>query len=216
MSRRSIGDFGSQRIIAAVRRAEDLKAACASDLPVVFLLVGDLFTVQDYVRQVLDAGKKVFLHVDFINGLGNDPIIVKYLAEKVQPTGIISTKSHLIKHAKKQGLLTIQRMFLIDSAALDNGIANVQQSEPDAVEIMPGLLPRVIAEVSSRLQIPVIAGGLIHHHEEVEAALEAGAAAVSMGSRALWANDRVLTGTADTHVFTNSPIRQHTGVTLHR
>lgn len=186
---KGIGNLGPRRIIAAVRHSEDLKLACASDLPVVFLLVGDLFTVQDYVKQVLDSGKKVFLHVDFIAGLGSDPIIIKYLAEKVRPTGIISTKTHLIKHAKKNGLAAVQRLFLIDSAALENGIANVQQSAPDAVEIMPGLIPRVITEVSERLSVPVIAGGLIHHHEEIETALQAGAAAVSMGSRALWVKE---------------------------
>ncbi|MBP1991030.1 glycerol-3-phosphate responsive antiterminator [Paenibacillus eucommiae] len=178
--------WGPKRIIPAVRKAGDLQAACSSEWPVVFLLIGDLFTVEEYVSQVLRAGKKVFLHVDFINGLGGDPIVIKFIAERVKPTGIISTKSHFVKQAKKSGLIAIQRIFLIDTSALDHGIQNIEQSSPDAVEIMPGLIPRVITKLSDTLSLPIIAGGLIQDHTEIETALQAGASAVSMGSRHLW------------------------------
>jgi glycerol uptake operon antiterminator len=178
--------WGPRRIIPAVRKAEDLQAACRSEWPVVFLLIGDLFTVEDYISQVIRAGKKVFLHVDFIAGLSGDPIVMKFIAERLRPTGIISTKSHFIKHAKKNGLLAIQRLFLIDSSALEHGIHNMEQSEPDAVEIMPGLIPRVITQLRDSISMPIIAGGLIQEHAEIETALLAGASAVSMGNKRLW------------------------------
>ncbi|CAH0121320.1 Glycerol uptake operon antiterminator regulatory protein [Paenibacillus sp. CECT 9249] len=186
MSSTLLKHIGSSPIIPAVRKPEDLQAACASDRPVVFLLTGDLFTVGDYTNQAIAAGKKVFLHVDFIGGLGNDTIVMKYIAERVRPAGIISTKQHFVKQAKKCGLAAIQRLFLIDTSALHQGITNVLQSEPDAVEIMPGLIPRVIRELSEHLPIPIIAGGLIKEEEEIRAALEAGASAVSMGNKSLW------------------------------
>ena len=183
----SLFDRGKDsRIIPAVRRSEDLQAACRSSWPVIFLLIGDLFTVGDYVSEAMRAGKKVFLHVDFISGLGSDPITIKYIAERVRPTGIISTKTHFVKHAKKNGMMAIQRLFLIDTSALEHGVQNISQSEPDAVEIMPGLIPRVIAELQERCAVPIIAGGLIKEHNEVEMALKAGASAVSMGSKHLW------------------------------
>ncbi len=178
--------WGNDRIIPAVRRPEDLSAACRGEWLAVFLLTGDLFTVEDYVTQVQRAGKKVFLHVDFINGLGGDPIVMKFIAERVKPTGIISTKSHFIKHAKKNGLLAIQRLFLIDTSALEHGIQNIEQSGPDAVEIMPGLIPRVITTLKNRISLPIIAGGLIQDRSEIDTALQAGASAVSMGSKHLW------------------------------
>lgn len=178
--------WGDKRIIPAVRKAEDLQAACQSEWPVVFLLIGDLLTVENYVGQALRAGKKVFLHVDFIMGLGGDPIVMKFIAEKVRPTGIISTKSHFVKHAKKNGLLAIQRLFLIDTSALEHGIHNIEQSGPDAVEIMPGLIPRVIKDLRNRIALPIIAGGLIQDRSEIDTALQAGASAVSMGSKQLW------------------------------
>ncbi|MFD0676378.1 MULTISPECIES: glycerol-3-phosphate responsive antiterminator [unclassified Paenibacillus] len=178
--------WGTRKIIPAVRKPEDLQAACRGDWPAVFLLIGDLFTVEDYVSRALRAGKNVFLHVDFITGLGGDPIVMKYIAERVRPTGIISTKSHFIKHAKKNGLLAIQRLFLIDTSALEHGIHNIEQSEPDAVEIMPGLIPSVITRLKDTISLPIIAGGLIQEPSEIEIALQAGASAVSMGSKRLW------------------------------
>ncbi|WP_159881032.1 glycerol-3-phosphate responsive antiterminator [Paenibacillus puerhi] len=178
--------WGTRRIIPAVRKAEDLQAACRSDCPVVFLLIGDLLTMDNYVGQVLRAGKKAFLHVDFIGGLSGDPIVMKYIGERLRPTGIISTKSHFVKHAKKNGLLAIQRLFLIDTSALEQGIHNIEQSEPDAVEIMPGLIPRAITQLRERTSLPIIAGGLIQEPSEINTALQAGASAVSMGNRQLW------------------------------
>lgn len=186
MSREMELYWGPERRIAAVRKPEDLQAALRNGWPVVFLLIGDLFTAERYVAEALRAGKKVFLHVDFITGLGGDPIVIKYIAERIKPTGIISTKSHFVKHAKKQGLLAIQRLFIIDTSALEQGIHNIRQSEPDAIEIMPGLLSRVITELRDSVPTPIIAGGLIKDKAEIETALRAGAAAVSMGNRLLW------------------------------
>lgn len=178
--------WGPERLVAAVRREEDLEAGLACPWPVLFLLIGDLFNAETYVAQAQAAGKKVFLHVDFLAGLGGDPVALRFVAERIKPEGIISTKSHVVKNAKKHGLLAIQRVFLIDTSALEQGIHNIRQSGPDAVEIMPGLIPRVITELAGSISLPIIAGGLIKERSEVEAALQAGASAVSMGNRSLW------------------------------
>jgi len=179
-------EFGPDKRVAAVRKPEHLPAALGVDWPVVFLLIGDLFTAEDYVARAKSAGKKVFLHVDFIAGLGGDPVAMKFVAERIKPDGIISTKSHFVKNAKKYGMLAIQRLFIIDTSALEQGIHNIRQSEPDAVEIMPGLIPRVISELRAAVSVPIIVGGLIREQSEIETALRAGASAVSMGSRQLW------------------------------
>ena len=54
------------------------------------------------------------------------------------------------------------------------------------VEILPGIMPRVIAEISARTQVPVIAGGLLRDKADVMAAMRAGAAAVSTSAPSLW------------------------------
>ena len=55
-------------VIAAVKDDAGLAAALASEVPVVFLLYGDLLNIGDLVRQVHDAGKAAFVHLDLVEG----------------------------------------------------------------------------------------------------------------------------------------------------
>ena len=61
-----------------------------------------------------------------------------------------------------------------------------KNSHADMVEIMPGVVGKVIAALKECISVPVIAGGLIETREEVDAALASGAAAVSTGKAELW------------------------------
>lgn len=65
------------------------------------------------------------------------------------PDGIISTHPSLIRRARHQGLLTIQRAFILDSLSLNNLSGQLEQGKPDFVEILPGIMPRVITEIST-------------------------------------------------------------------
>ena len=56
---------------------------------------------------------------------------------------------------------------------------------PDLMEIMPGVVTKVIARYAGN-GFPVIAGGLIQTKVEVTDALGAGATAVSTGQPELW------------------------------
>ncbi len=56
-------------------------------------------------------------------------------------------------------LMTIQRVFLIDSSALGRGIKSAESCKPDAIEAMPGIMPRVIAEMTTMTDLPIVAGG---------------------------------------------------------
>lgn len=57
---------------------------------------------------------------------------------------------------------------------------------PDFVEILPGILPRTITEISTQTPVPIIAGGLLRDKADVIAAMRAGAAAVSTLAPSLW------------------------------
>ena len=92
----------------------------------------------------------------------------------------------LIRRARHQGLLTIQRAFILDSLSLNNLSGQLEQGKPDFVEILPGIMPRVITEISTRTRVPVIAGGLLRDKADVMAAMRAGASAVSTSAPELW------------------------------
>ncbi|WP_368784322.1 glycerol-3-phosphate responsive antiterminator, partial [Acinetobacter baumannii] len=63
-------------------------------------------------------GIPVFVHAERIGGMSQDKEGVAFLARCVKPDGIVTTRHSLIKQAKKQGLLTVQRFFLVDSDAM--------------------------------------------------------------------------------------------------
>lgn len=52
--------------------------------------------------------------------------------------------------------------------------------------MLPGVVPPMIKEVSERTGIPILAGGLIRTPEDVEAALAAGATAVTTSNKQLF------------------------------
>lgn len=59
-------------------------------------------------------------------------------------------------------------------------------ARPDMIEILPGLMPKIIRRISRLVKVPVIAGGLISEKEDVVAALAAGATAVSTTNPSVW------------------------------
>jgi glycerol uptake operon antiterminator len=83
-------------------------------------------------------------------------------------------------------MMTIQRLFAMDSDALKNGISLLLKNPPDMVEVLPGLVYKGIEKLSRALPCPIIAGGMITEAAEVRAALEAGAHGVSSSDAALW------------------------------
>ena len=173
-------------IIAAVRQPESLDHALAAPLGVIFLMTGDILTVRKTVERIRDAGKRVMVHVDLLKGLAADREGILYLATEVKPDGIVSTRSHLLQSARKAGLLTVQHLFVIDTHALETGVNHVRQFGPDIVEIMPGLMPRVVRDLSRMVDQPIVAAGLITNFAEVQAVIDAGATAVVVSHEQLW------------------------------
>lgn len=126
------------------------------------------------------------VHLDLITGLDGREIAVDYIKEKTGADGIISTKTTQIRYAKEKGLYAIHRFFALDSRSLENIYKQSMPGGPDCIEILPGLIPRVIERAVKAQKLPVIAGGMIESKEDVMMALKAGAAAVSTTQQELW------------------------------
>lgn len=173
-------------IIAAVKNEDELDRALTSECRVIFLLFGSLLNIDTLVARVKEKEKAVIVHIDFVEGLSGKEIAVDFLQKYCYPDGIISTKGTLIKRAKKLGMVTVHRIFILDSLSADNISTVLESSDPDYVEILPGIIPRVIREVCGRTPTPVITGGLIKTKEEVINDLNAGAIAVSTSCPEVW------------------------------
>ena len=173
-------------VIATAGNEDELALALQSDCRVVFLLTGNILDIGALTRRVHESGKLCVIHLDLIDGYAGREIAVDAIHQNAGAEGIISTRGTLIKRAKQLGMAAIQRGFMLDSRSLNSFEQQIQQSKPDFLEILPGLLPKVIATLKARADVPIIAGGFIHEKEDVIAALQAGALAVSSSSPNIW------------------------------
>ncbi|NMP22253.1 glycerol-3-phosphate responsive antiterminator [Sulfobacillus sp. DSM 109850] len=156
----------------------------------VFILGGTPDALAEATGLLHRQGWRVFVHVDMMRGITTDLEGLRFLTEFVDPDGIISTHSPAIIHAKRIGLVAIQRIFLLDSQSVDTGIQQAQSTRPDAVEVLPGILPRVTARVVREAHCPVIAGGLVTTIQEVEVMKRAGVRGLSTSAQSLWLDAR--------------------------
>ncbi|MDR1892598.1 MAG: glycerol-3-phosphate responsive antiterminator [Oscillospiraceae bacterium] len=177
--------WAANPVIAAVQSGDAFEQALASGIDTIFLLHANIMALGAQLDAARAAQKKVYLHVDLTDGIGKDKSGIRFIAS-LGANGVISTRGNLIRFARECGLAAVQRCFIVDSHSIDTAIESISQTRPYSIEVMPGVIPRVIANFAARIDIPVIAGGLIDSKGDVAAALAAGAAAVSTGKQELW------------------------------
>ena len=81
--------------------------------------------------------------------------------------------------------MAVQRFFVVDSQGINSIREMIKTSAPHIIEIMPGVITKIIKQFR-KLDVPVIAGGLLETKAEVTAALGSGASGVSTSREELW------------------------------
>lgn len=173
-------------VIAGLKGIEHVRAAADHGILACFYLTGNIFELRELAQICRDNGQMIFAHVDLINGIARDGHGMMMLANELEVDGVLTTRSHLITAAQKAGLLGIQRLFMLDSEALQTGLKMIQASRPDAVELLPALiLPYIAGRLPQKLP-PIIAGGLVETEEELAMVLRTPVVAVSTSQMRLW------------------------------
>lgn len=152
--------FENEPIIAAVKTEEQLQRALGSECNIIFFLFGNICNIPNLVQSVKERGKYAFVHIDLINGLAAKEIAADYIRSFTRADGVLSTKPQILRHAREIGLITVLRVFVLDSLALDNIEKLRAACNPDLIELVPGLMPKIIRQVHSLHRTPLIAGGL--------------------------------------------------------
>ncbi|GGD67247.1 glycerol-3-phosphate responsive antiterminator [Paenibacillus nasutitermitis] len=178
--------FQQQLILPAARSMKDFEKLLQLPYGYIVLLDSHISQLQSLVQLARTNGKQVLIHADLIEGLKNDEYAAEFLCQVIQPAGIMSTRAGVITKTKQNKLLAIQRLFLLDSGALQKNYALLRRTQPDYIEVLPGIMPDIITEVHRESGIPILAGGFIRTAEDVERALSAGATAVTTSNTALW------------------------------
>ena len=179
------GELERNPVIPAVRGLDSaLRTALAGPHAAVFVLGGGIFRVLERVKAV---GRRPTgcINVDLVGGVSADASGLRYLFRQIE--GVISTHRHVIELARKMDLLTIHRLFAIDSGAVERGVKLIRRAQPHCVEILPALAyPEVAAAYPELLERPVLAGGLLKSPQDISSILAAGAAGVSTSYQGLW------------------------------
>ena len=174
----------SNKVIAAVRTNDELLRAATSEVRIVFHLSPNILTLENDIKIMHSAGKKLFLHLDLADGIGRDRSGIEYI-KKLGVDGIISTRTSIIKYARELGVFTVQRFFIVDSQSIYTTIEALKSSKAQMIEVMPAM-GKTIMRLKEAVDVPIIAGGLIETREEAIAVLKSGASAVSTGKAQIW------------------------------
>ena len=70
--------------------------------------------------------------------------------------------------------------------AYENIERQTKAAGPDLIEILPALMPKIVAKVCRISPIPVIAGGLVSDKEDVMSLLQAGVTSISSTNEQIW------------------------------
>lgn len=172
-------------IVASVRSEEELKYAIKGRAQIIFIIHTDMDNLLSQIKEVKNAGKKVFVHVDLIHGFSSSPIALEYIYKLTKPDGILTTKKSIISKANKLGLFSILRVFALDSPTITSASKLIKEIKPNAVEILPGIAPKAIKLIKANTNVPIISGGMIEYKEEIIECLKNGAIAVSTSNHNL-------------------------------
>lgn len=173
-------------IIAAISNEEDLKVCFESECKIVLIIHSTLQNVSKLVEMVQQSGRIAIVHADLVAGLSSKEVAVEFILEQTGADGIVSTKPALVKKAKEMGRFGILRAFIIDSSALETTKKQIETLKPDAVELMPGIIPRVFSEMQGCYDVSIIAAGLIRDKKDVLTAFDAGVDGLSATNQKIW------------------------------
>ncbi len=177
--------FAETPCCAAITTDRNLEPALASGVSALFILRGDGLQLGPLVRRIHAAGKLVAVHVDLVDGLRPELPAISWLAG-AGVDAVISSHGQLMPAIQRERMVAIHRLLLVRLSLLSSGLAAVQRSDADIVEILPGVILPDVSHLLPKLDQPLLAGGFIRTEAEARSALAAGAVAVTTSAEGLW------------------------------
>ncbi|GAC1380831.1 MAG: glycerol-3-phosphate responsive antiterminator [Ktedonobacteraceae bacterium] len=174
-------------ITVVENRVQFVQVLDSSHVKVILLRHCNLFEFIALLPDARRRGLSIYVNLDHIEGIHADAAGLRYLAEHMHITGVISTHPRNLVLAKRFGMETIQRIFAVDSTGLEMALESVDTEYVDLLNISPALVvPYIAPSLIKLLPLPFIASGLISTPQQVQAVLQAGALAVAVSRPELW------------------------------
>ena len=169
-------DVGDNRELVAQASSVILQGGAIADLP---------RAIEQFDRPPLDH-LRLLVHIDLLAGLEKSEAGLELLAATQKVDGVVTVHHHVVKPAKRMGFLTIVRVFLSDSRALERGLRVAAKSGSDVVELLPAAAAIKVAAELRACSIPYIAGGLCRTEDDILEARRSGSLAVTSTRPELW------------------------------
>jgi glycerol uptake operon antiterminator len=177
--------IAAERCCAAITAEDQLDDALDSLAAVVFVLRGNGLHIGSLVKRIHAAGKLAAVHVDLVGGLRADRASVSWLAA-AGVDAVISSHGQLMAPIRHEGMTAILRLLLTRRSQLDTAVGAIGRSNPNIVEVLPGVILPSVAPLLPDFGVPVLAGGFIRTARDVEAVLATGALGVTTSAGQLW------------------------------
>lgn len=147
----------------------------------------NLFEFTALLESAHRCGCSVYVSIDHIDGINADVAGLRYVAERMHVTGIVSNHPKVLSLGKQFGLETIQRIFAVDSTGLDMALESVDVASVDMLDFTPALVvPYILPQLQPSLPLPFMASGLLYTAEQLQAVLRSGARAIAVTRSELW------------------------------
>ena len=169
----------------ATTTGDQFRRALASRAEVVLILRANGLELSPFLAQAHSAGKLVAVHLDLVSGLRPDRSSVEWLCES-GADAVVSSRGHLMPAIRQNRMTAIQRLLLVRRTQLSAGVGSIRRSEPDIVEVLPGVVLPQVLHMLPDLGRPLLAGGFVRTAQDVHALLGAGAIAVTTSREELW------------------------------
>lgn len=178
--------FELHSTIPGITSLKDFEIFLESTHKIGFVLELHLNFIEHMIQRAHQKNKKLIVHIELVKGISADEYGCEYLCQKLKVDGIISTKGKVIESAKKNNVITIQRIFLMDSNALQKSLVLTKKIKPDYLEILPAIASSIVSSIHQELDIEIIGGGLLQSNEELEECFKNGMIAISTSNQKFW------------------------------
>lgn len=188
-SSRSLLNLPAQnRVVPVVEtRVQFAQALEVAQIRAMLLRHCNLFEFTALLESAHRCGCSVYVYIDHIDGIHADAAGLRYIAERLHVTGVVSNHPKVLAIGKQFGLETIQRIFAVDSTGLEMALESVDITCVDMLDFSPALVvPYVVPQLQTSFPLPFMASGLLYTAEQLQAVLRTGVHAVAVTRPELW------------------------------
>lgn len=174
-------------IIPSVRDLRNLDKAIQAPEEFLLLTGVHIGNLKEMVAYCHKNGKKVIVNHELVGGLSSEKYAFELLKKMYKVDMVMGASAKNLAAIRKEGLTTVRRISLIDSLALDQTLASLQNTKSDIIELRPWYFAiEFLPKFKELYPCPYIAAGFISDKEAIVRIKQAGFKGIATSDPKLW------------------------------